>query len=353
MLAVGPRVEGVERIAVLRANALGDLVVALPALEALRAAYPDARITLLGREHHRALLVDRPSPVDTVVALPDGAVGDEAETEPGLDREALLRDLARPGYDLAIQLHGGGRNSNGFLLALGARVTAGSRTPDAPQLDRWIPYEHYQWEVARYLEVVGLVGGAPVAIEPRLPVTATDRTALAAALPVLGSDPYVVVHPGATDPRRRWPVASFAGIGDALRSTGRRLVVTGTPAEAAILDDLLARLPSDTIRADRLPLRALLALLAGADLVVSNDTGPLHLAVAADTPTVGLFWVGNLINAGPFTRRRHRPLISFRTACPECGIDSAAERCSHDASFVADIPVDAAIDAATGLLAGA
>jgi len=72
-------VPDVERIAVLRGNALGDLVVALPALDALRAAYPRAEITLFGRAHHHALLGDgRSSPVDRVVVLPDGAIGDES-----------------------------------------------------------------------------------------------------------------------------------------------------------------------------------------------------------------------------------------------------------------------------------
>jgi ADP-heptose:LPS heptosyltransferase len=356
VLPSGPLVEDVQRIAVLRGNALGDLVVALPALEALRAAYPAAEITLLGREHHAALLGGgRASPVDRVVALPDGAIGDEAATAPGLDREALLQELAADAYDLAIQLHGGGRNSNRFILRLGARVTAGSRTPDAPDLDRWVPYEHYQWEVARYLEVVGLVGARPVEIEPRLTIEPVDLDAVAAALPQLGTDAYVVLHPGATDPRRRWSVDRFAAVGRALRAGGRRLVITGTPAEAELtgaLHDALGGGAEDAaIVADRLSLPALLGLLAEAGVVVSNDTGPLHLAVAAGTSTVGIFWIGNLINAGPLTRRRHRPLPSWRTTCPVCGRDATrAERCEHDVSFVADVPASEAVAAVRDLL---
>ena len=347
---VGPRVADAERIAVLRANALGDFVVALPALEALRAAYPSAWITLLGRPLHEALLERRPSPVDEVVVLPDAAIGDEVAKSPGLDREALIAALAGRHFDVAIQLHGGGRMSNAFLCRLGARVTVGSRTPDAPELDRWVPYELYQWEVARYLEVVALVGATPVVVEPRLTVIAADRVALAAELPELEGSGYVVLHPGASDPRRRWPVERFADVGRALRSRGRRLVVTGVPAEAALVDALVDGLDGDALRADRLSLPGLLALVAGADLVVSNDTGPLHLAVATEAPTVGLFWVGNLINAGPFSRRRHRPLVSWRVACPVCGLDSTEERCPHDDSFVADIPTSAVIAAADSLL---
>jgi ADP-heptose:LPS heptosyltransferase len=287
------------------------------------------------------------------VALRDGSVGDEAVTDPELDRPALLRELASHRFDLAIQLHGGGRNSNGFVRQLGARITAGSRTPDAPELDRWTSYEAWQGEVARYLDVVSLVGANPVGVEPRLAVTATDRAALARELPEVGDASYVVIHPGASDPRRRWPIESFAAVVARLaaRSDAPRIVITGIAAESELVSGVAAAVPAPgAIIADHLSLPALLALLAGAEVVISNDTGPLHLAVAAGAPTVGLFWIGNLINAGPFSRRRHRALPSWRLACPECGADASAGRCPHDPSFIADIPVNAVLDAATALL---
>ena len=86
------------------------------------------------------------------------------------------------GFDLAVQLQGAGCHSNPFVCRLGARVTAGSQAPDAPSLDRTVPYTGHQHEIYRFLEVVGLVGAAPVTLEPRLQVTAHDRAAAAAAL---------------------------------------------------------------------------------------------------------------------------------------------------------------------------
>ena len=96
----------------------------------------------------------------------------------------------------------------------------------------------------------------------------------------------------------------------------------------------------------------MLGVLERCRLLVGNDSGPRHLAAAVGTATVGIYWCGNLINAGPITRRRHPCGVSFRTVCPECGADqSTVGRCPHDPSFVADVPVDEIATAALDLYA--
>src|SRR5690348_1718880 len=117
----------INKIAVVRANALGDYIFALPALDALRAAYPAAEIVLLGAPWHAQFLTGRPGPVDRVIALPPLPVTDPA----------FLAALRAERFDMAVQLHGGGRHSNRLVADLGARVTAGLRAEDAPPLDRW------------------------------------------------------------------------------------------------------------------------------------------------------------------------------------------------------------------------
>src|SRR5205823_918190 len=100
-----------------------------------------------------------PGPVDRVVVVPaTSGVREPSADEPedAARLEAFFAGMRREGFDLAIQMHGGGRHSNPFLLSLGARVTAGLRTPDADPLDICLPYAFYQPEVARYLELVGL-----------------------------------------------------------------------------------------------------------------------------------------------------------------------------------------------------
>jgi ADP-heptose:LPS heptosyltransferase len=344
---------------VLRANALGDFVFALPALDALRDAYPKAEITLLGRSWHAAFLTGRRGSVDRVVVVPgdespDAAVGGRYADAPWLAASptALQTFAARmrhERFDLAVQIHGGGRNSNPFVASLGARLTVGLRTVDAPPLDRWVRYVYYQQEVLRCLEVIGLVGAGPTVMEPHLALTDADRSAAHAL--VAEQRDYVVLHPGANDARRRWPPARFAAIGDALAERGLQLVITGSSGEARLTKAVSGALthPARDL-AGRTSLSTLAAILAGARLVVSNDSGPLHLAAAVGAPTVGIYWCGNLINGGPLTRGRHRPVISWRVRCPVCGVPATAPRCEHDDSFVADIAVEEVRTAAFDLL---
>ena len=206
----------------------------------------------------------------------------------------------RAKYDLAIQLHGGGGSSNPFVERLGARVTAGARDTHlgAPALDRWVTYAYYQHEVLRFLEVVGLVGAPPVTLEPRLALTAADVRHADAALPAT-AQPLVALHPGASDPRRRWPPASFAAVATALADQGCRVAVVGHgPDDARAAAEIAATSPAVDL-VGSLDMKALVGVLARARLVIANDSGPRHVAAALGTPTVGVYWVGNVINAGP------------------------------------------------------
>jgi len=346
-------VPGVERIAVLRASALGDFIFALPALDALRAAYPSAEIVLLARDWHRDFLAGRRSPVDRVIPLSRGSFPGDSPTPAGGRR--AFATIAAEGFDLALQLHGGGRHSNPVVAGLGARVTAGSRSPDAAPLDRTIAYEFFQHEVLRGLEVVSLVGATPVGLLPILASRPADRAEARAQLDDLvdleGPAPIAVLHPGASDERRQWPPERFAAVGDRLADAGAVVAVTGMAAEADVVRGVAGRMTKPAADlAGRLNLGALAGLLERASVVVSNDTGPLHLAAALGRPTVGIFWCGNVISAGPLARDANRVAIGWRLECPVCGVDCMKGVCAHRASFVADVRVDEVADPALELL---
>src|SRR5215217_832091 len=169
-------IAGVRKIAVLRANAIGDFLFTLPALEALRVAYPEAELVLLGQEWHAKFLAGRPGPIDRVEVVPaTRGVGEPMDAvEDPEEQEAFFARMVEERFDLALQWHGGGRYSNPFVRRLGARLTVGSKTPDAVPLDRWVPYVYWQLEVLRYLEIGRLMGASPVVTAPRIAVTEND-----------------------------------------------------------------------------------------------------------------------------------------------------------------------------------
>jgi ADP-heptose:LPS heptosyltransferase len=346
-------VEDVHKLAVLRANAIGDYLVSLPAIVALRAAYPDAELVLLGSDWHASFLAGRPGPVDRCLPVPPtaGVRDDRPPSSPAMVDRFFARMRAER-FDVAVQLQGGGRHSNPFARRLGARVTAGSRTPDAPPLDRTVPYARGQHEILRFLEVAALVGAAPVTMEPRVQVTAADRAEAAAVLS--GDDrPLVVLHPGAKDPRRRWPVERLAVVGGELARKGAQLAVVGAATDRPLVGRLLAALDGEAADlAGRLRLGGLAGLLERATLLVGNDSGPRHLAAAVGTATVAVHWCIHLGSYGPLYRARHRAPTSWRLRCPICGANGLEEDCrgAHEASFVADVSADEVLAEALDLL---
>jgi ADP-heptose:LPS heptosyltransferase len=371
---VGPVLErfaGVSRIALLRGGGLGDLMFALPAVSALKAAYPGSAVTLLGTPAHEALLAATHTPLDDVMVLPAAEGVRPGPEDPGALATFFGAARARQ-FDLAVQLHGGGRFSNPFLLQVRARHTVGSATPDAEPLERTLPYTYYQHEPTRALEVAGLAGAPPVLLEARL----NPRAEFVAGLPALlgaalprTDRPLLVLHPGATDLRRHWPAESFGAVAKAAADDGATVVVIGDHTEtelaAVVVSAAVGRStggrstggrstggPSTGSRsaggsrvssvAGRLGLGELAALLARADAVLANDSGPRHLAQALGAPTVGIYWAGNALTSGPLGRGRHRVHLSWVTHCPVCGADVTqvgwtAPRCPHNDSLVAGI----------------
>jgi ADP-heptose:LPS heptosyltransferase len=348
--AVPQWISKAQRIAVLRANGLGDYLMAEPALASVRAAAPEATITLLGSGWEQQALPGRPGPVDEVVAVPWFAgvrTPVDPEDENPNEHRAFFDRMRSRHFDVAFQLHGGGRNSNPFVARLEATRTVGLQAADAPALDLSMPYQYWQPEVIRYLETVALAGVPAIRHEPRFTALQSDLEVARVALRRAGVDPAVrpvaVIHPGARDPRRRWPAERFASVADALHAAGAQVVVVGDAHELDVVAEVLRHAQAATALTN-LSFAELTGVLASAQLLVANDSGPRHLAEALGTPTVSVYWFGNMITAGPRTRASHRVHISWTQQCPQCGTrcvgDPFPERCYHAISLVCDVRTD-------------
>ena len=239
---------------VLRALAIGDLLVAVPALRALRRARPDHRL-VLATTPVLAPLVARIGGIDAVAPTPDPTAVPWSGRAP----------------EVAVNLHGTGPQSHRALAALEPVRRIGFRCPDAgpgwegPEWDAVAsahPHERARW--CALLQDIGI---------PADP----DDLHLAASPAVAGPAP-VLVHPGAAFGAKRWPVDRFAAVAAALDAPESPVLVTGSAAERPLAAEVAARarLPGDRV-------------VAGAALVVSGDTGLAHLASAHATPSVVLF----------------------------------------------------------------
>ncbi len=341
--ASGGTVPDVRKILALRPNAVGDFVFSLPALHALRYAYPSAQIWYVGKQWHHDFLMGRPGPIDRVVVAPPipGVGADPQAQVSQFAVDAFVDAMRSEGFDLAVQMFGGGRYSNPFIKQLGARVTIGARTPDAELLDRWVAYGDFNNRRLEMLEIVALAGAGEWRMGRELQVTTGDRLEADTVFPVPRSEPVVIVHPGSSDPRRRWPVAHFAAVADALADAGAVVAVNGTADEADLVQGVIAHMRNKAIDlAGALSLSGLCGLIERAAMVVSNDSGPLHLSLAIGTPCVGVYWLTNLMEACPLRQSAHRAAMSVRVHCPVCGKENRKARCEHDVCFVDDVPLD-------------
>jgi ADP-heptose:LPS heptosyltransferase len=334
-------VPDVEKIAVLRPNGIGDFVFSLPALHALKAAYPQAKLIYIGKQWHADFLHGRPGPIDEVAVMPPYP---GVEAPPDADpapAQSFIDALRAARFDLAVQIYGGGRYSNPLVKRFEARITIGIKAADAEPLDRWVSFSRLHNNRLLMLEVAALAGANRLRLGRELEVTDRDRQEAASVIPADQFRPLVLIHPGAGDPRRHWPAERFAAVADALFEAGALIAMNGTAIEGPEVRRVIDAMRHPALDlSDRLSIAGLCGVLERCALVVSNDSGPLHLALAVGAPAVGIYWLTNLYDGGPLVQDRHRAAMSSRTHCPVCGAENLKSRCPHDVSFVDDVTVD-------------
>jgi ADP-heptose:LPS heptosyltransferase len=220
-------------VALVRARVgLGDLLCTVPALRALRARLPDARIVLVTFEEVRGI-VERLEPAVELLPFPGWpGIPERPPDEAALP--AFLEAARAEGFDLALQAYGANPAANALTAALGARRTGGfflpGTLPERPDLTTHLPYPLHEHEVRRHLRLVEHLGAPPAGEALAFPLRAGDLAQAAALRP---AGPYACVHPGATSSSRRWPARSFAAVADRLAGEGLEIVLSGVPGEEA------------------------------------------------------------------------------------------------------------------------
>ena len=294
-----------------RALYLGDLVAATGALRALHRGRPGAEITLVSLPWATALAPHLLPYVDRVLPYPGAPGLDGGSDERNL--EEFLTRVRAERFDLAVNMHGKGPTSTRLVGRFGARRTASfvAEGNDVPNFDVEIPWDAETHESRKLLllaeKVGGVIGNALNDAEPELRVRDEDDRRARALLPAAPRKPLALVHPGASVTEKRWPTEGFGRVAEALTRRDYTTAITGNVKEKELTRRVAV--PGSLDLGGKTDLSTLIALVSRASVVVSNDTGPAHLAYALKTPSVTIFGPSTEIERwGPLDRSRHAVL---------------------------------------------
>ncbi len=301
-----------ETIVVFRALQLGDMLNAVPAFRALRAAYPRAQITLVGLPWAREFVEQFHPVLDDFIRFP-GYPGLPEQVPDMAAMPAFVREMQERSFDLALQMHGSGEISNHLMTFWGAKRYAGFRPKGQYFADResFLEYPDQEPERWRHLRLMEFLGLPLQGDELEFPIRAQDWRELEELKRAvrLGRD-YVCIHAGARKPERRWPAASFAALADGLADRGYQIILTGSQAEADLAGSVAGHMHASAVNlAGKTSLGGLAALISGARLLVSNDTGVSHIAAAIRAPSVILFSAPDHDRWAPANRQLHKIII--------------------------------------------
>jgi lipopolysaccharide heptosyltransferase II len=284
-----------------RLDSLGDVLMTTPALRALKAGTPGRRLTLLTSRSGRRAAEHVPELDGVLVYDAPWIKASAARPDAGLDRR-MIRALRRRRFDAAIIFTVYSQNPLPaamlcYLADIPLRL-AHCRENPYRLLSDWVPESEPQHgirhEVARQLALVRHVGAESPDSRLSLALPARVRARVQRLLRRHGVDaqrPWVVLHPGASAPSRRYPPENFAAVAAALaRAHGWQVVFTGDAGERALVEDIRARAGAPSLSlAGRLDFGELAALIGLAPMLISNNTGPVHIAAALGTPVIDLY----------------------------------------------------------------
>ncbi len=344
------RFANVQRILVRATNWVGDAVMSLPALEALRTRFPRAEIVLLSKASVSELYWYHPAVNRQIIYKP----ASEHRGPRGFAR--LIRELRAERFDAAVLFQNAFQAAwIAWLARIPLRIGyatdgRGALLQEAVEPPLPAAYGH---QVNYYLQLLFRAGLAakPQAVEEiRLRLSESEGTWAEKKFEGLGlSGPRFIVGmaPGATfGPAKRWPFDRFAGLADRLiGALNADVLIFGSAAERPLAEDIASAMKhTPVITAGETSLRQLLALMARCQLMVTNDSGPMHLAAGLGVPLVAFFGSTNERATGPLGKRVR--VIKREVACSPCGL----RECPIDFRCMNEISVEVAFQATLELV---
>lgn len=301
------------RFLIVSTTGLGDTLWGTPALRALKEKFPDAYIGVLT------------SPIGYEVL----------QNNPHVDERFLLKrssftcflilyfKLKRKNIDTVLIFHASQRAVLPLCFFIGAQTLIGTQGINKG-LDFILthPVEHKPvHEIERRLELIDKVGAN--ASNPLLELYLSDEDKRAADQFMKDNGipdyiPVVGLHPGSKDKFKRWPAENFIEIGNRLKEhLGCQILISGNAFEKDLVERIARNIPGSIALQGQLPLRSVAALIGKMSLMISNDTGPMHVAFSMQTPTVAIFAPTDPRLCGPYYASKVK-VVEKQTTCSPC-----------------------------------
>lgn len=330
---VGPVPDGIRSILVIRPGGIGDAVLLVPALRALKEKYPAVRITVLAERRNSAVFSLCPV-VDTILLY---------------DRQSDLLQAVRGAYDVTVDTEQWHRLSAVIARMTRSPVLIGYATNERARLfSHPVRYFHDDYEAASFFNLMEPLrvydrGTAEGFLNP------PEESAAVAVhlLADLGNAPFVTIFPGASIPERRWGADRFHRVAHWLSAFGLQVVVVGGKDDQQQGEVIVAG-GSGLNLAGRTSLVETAALIDRSALLLSGDSGVLHIAVGLGKPTVSLFGPGRSEKWAP--RGDRHIVLNRQLPCSPCTTYGTTPPCPQDVRCLKDITVEEVTDAVTMLL---
>uniref|UniRef100_UPI0040575EF6 glycosyltransferase family 9 protein n=1 Tax=Candidatus Electronema sp. TaxID=2698783 RepID=UPI0040575EF6 len=342
--------ETVRSILLIRTAYIGDVIMTLPMLRPLKERFPESRITVLTALGAAPLLQGHPYADEVVTFAPFWFY----RSANFADYLRFIRAFRRRQFDLVIEARGDIRD----ILLLAAPLRSRFKVSygiggGAYLLTHVVPYPGLRHKVEYHLDICRFLGCPDKPLDWGLHLTAEEQTQARQLLERLGvSGPFLCAHPGSRLPLKTWPEERCAALYDLLLERfGLPLLLLGGADDQARIERIMAMMRGKAVSlAGRTSLREMAAVLQKASLFVCNDSAPMHLAAALNTPTVALFGPSKSAETRPFSARSVvvEEDFSCRFACDESSCRRAVKQDCMKA-----ITPEAVLRAAETLLGGA